>query len=254
VTPLLDVVGVSVAFGGLQALDAASIRVPEGAIVGLIGPNGAGKTTLFNVISGLQPMNAGAIVFGGDDIASLRPRDRAARGIGRSFQNLGIILDETVGVNIMAAQHLAARYRGWDLGLRPWRWMTEERRLGDRAMQAASTFGLAELWDDYVCDLSFGMARFVELACVLVQQPRLMLLDEPTTGLDLLEVARLLQVLQDVRADGTTILLVAHDVRFVMDLCDHVYVLGEGRLLCSGPPSVVQRDAAVIKAYLGRSA
>jgi branched-chain amino acid transport system ATP-binding protein len=253
-TPLLDVDGVSVAFGGLQALANVSVGVEEGAIVGLIGPNGAGKTTLFNVISGLQATDAGSVRFADRDITSLPPNRRAALGIGRSFQHIGLIGDETVGVNVMAAQHLDAQYRSWDVLVRPWRWWADERRCRARAWDVVSAFGLAEHWDERVEDLSFGTARFVELACVLVKQPRLMLLDEPTTGLDAGEIARLVDVLLTQRAAGTTILVVAHDVRFVMGVCDRVNVLAQGKLLFEGPPAAAQSHPQVIEAYLGRSA
>ncbi len=250
-TALLEVEHVSVTFGGLRALVDVSISVPGGSIVGLIGPNGAGKTTLFNVISGLQRAEAGVVRLEGEDVTSAPAYRRAALGVGRSFQNLGLIGDETVRVNLMAAEYLAAQYRGVDLLARPWRWFREERRLEERARSVARSFGLLGDWDARVADLSFGAARFVELACVLAERPRLMLLDEPTTGLDAREVQQLLTVLQEQRADGRTILLVAHDVRFVMGLCDYIYVLAEGQLLFDGPPSVVQRHPRVIEAYLG---
>lgn len=251
---LLEAKDVAVCFGGLQALADVSLQVPEGSVVGLIGPNGAGKTTLFNVISGLQPSDRGTIAFRGDDITSLSANKRAALGIGRSFQHLGLISDETVAVNLQAAQYLYAGYRSWDLLVRPWRWWRDEARLRHRAEETAAAFGLAEHLEDRVADLSFGVARFVELACVLIESPSLMLLDEPTTGLDVREVALLLEVLRAQRDAGRTILLVAHDVRFVMDICDYVYVLAEGRLLAEGVPTEVQRNAQVIEAYLGRAA
>lgn len=251
--PLLEVEGISVAFGGLRALANVSVRVLTGSIVGLIGPNGAGKTTLFNVISGLQRADSGTVSFAGRNITGLSASRRAALGVGRSFQHLGLINDETVRVNIMAAEHLAAAYRSWDLLMRPWLWWSEESRLQHLAEEAAGAFELGEQMEDRIADLSFGSARFAELACVVVTRPRLMLLDEPTSGLDTREIARLLAVLRAERASGTTILVVAHDVRFVMDICDHVYVLMEGRLLFDGPPATVQRQPEVIAAYLGRS-
>ena len=250
-TDLLEVDDVHVSFGGLQALDGVSIRVPEGSIVGLIGPNGAGKTTLFNVISGLQPADAGTIRLDGQDVTALPAHRRAALGIGRSFQNLGLMMDETVDVNLKGAQFLQAGYPGWDVLLRPWRRRDEEHRVEARVAEAAAAFGLEDKLDKRVSDLSFGQSRFAELACVFAQSPRLMLLDEPTTGLDIRATEHLRRRLTELRAGGETILMVAHNVRFVMGLCDWVYVLASGRLLAQGPPQEVQSDSEVVSAYLG---
>ena len=250
-TSLLEVRDATLAFGGLQALGGVSLDVAESAIVGLIGPNGAGKTTLFNSISGLQSLDAGQVVFRGRDVTALPAHKRAALGIGRSFQHLGLMTDENVETNVLAAQHLGAGYSAGDLLLRPWRWRRRERELARRAAAALADFDLLAERDRPVADLSFAAARFVELAAVLVEAPSLMLLDEPTTGLDVTEVATLQDTLQRVRAGGTTILVIAHDVGFVMGLCDHVYVLAEGKLLAQGRPEDVQDDGAVVDAYLG---
>jgi branched-chain amino acid transport system ATP-binding protein len=233
VTNLLEVRDASLSFGGLQALAGVSLDVSAGSIVGLIGPNGAGKTTTFNSISGLQALDAGSIHFQGQDVTGLAAHQRAALGIGRSFQ------------------HLGAGYGVLDPVLRPWRWMRRERALAARVEEALEVFGLGDDRDRSVRDLSFAAARSVELAAVLVEEPSLMLLDEPTTGLDVAEVEALRQVLLRVRDDGTTILVIAHDVAFVMGLCDHVYVLARGAVLAAGPPEQVQRDPAVVEAYLG---
>jgi len=248
---LLEVHDVRLAFGGLQALGGVSLSVPRGSIVGLIGPNGAGKTTLFNGISGLQRLDSGAVLFDNEDVTGLAAHERAALGIGRSFQHLGLMMDESVETNVLAAQHVGAGYSGTDLLLRPSRWLRRERELKKRATKALDAFSLSADGTRPVQDLSFAAARFVELACVLVEAPQLMLLDEPTTGLDVTEVATLLAALERVRSEDTTILVIAHDVGFVMDLCDHVYVLAEGRVLAEGTPAQVQNDQAVVDAYLG---
>ena len=253
-TELLELRGISRHFGGLRALDEVSLDVDAGAIVGLIGPNGAGKTTLFNVVSGVLGAHGGTIRFDGEDITTDPAHRRAARGIGRSFQHLGLMLDETAEFNVLTALHRSASYSGVDVVVRPWRYRRGERDLRSRSTEALDRFDLLADRHRRVRDLAFAKARFVELAAVYAEQPRLMLLDEPTTGLDLNEVVRLGDVLTGIRESGTTILVVAHDVGFVMRVCDDVYVLAEGKVLFHGPPAEVQSHPAVIEAYLGRSA
>jgi branched-chain amino acid transport system ATP-binding protein len=250
-TALLRAENVSVRFGGLQALDDVSLEVREGTVVGLIGPNGAGKTTLFNVISGLQPPTSGAIHYSDQDITGVPPHRRAAMGIRRSFQNLGLIQDQTVEVNLLAGRHLASDYQPWDVIVRPWRWLAQERESKRRIAELMALFDLEDDRDERVRDLSFAAARFVELAAVLAGDPRILLLDEPTTGLDINESEQLQHVVRALRSDGRTMLIIAHDVGFVMRTCDWVYVLAGGRLLAQGRPEQVQSDEAVIEAYLG---
>jgi branched-chain amino acid transport system ATP-binding protein len=250
---LLELRKIGRSFGGVRALDDVSLDVEEGSIVGLIGPNGAGKTTLFNVVSGLQPAE-GSVVFDGREIGHLPPHRRALLGIARSFQNLGLMMDETAETNVLASLHRSAGYSAADVLLRPLKRVAREHALRDRAAAALDRFGLLDDRDRLVADLSFAKARFVEIAAVVAEEPRLMLLDEPTTGLDLGEIQTLITALEDIKARGTTMLIVAHDVGFVMQMCDEVYVLAEGRLLFHGPPEAVQSDESVIAAYLGTGA
>jgi branched-chain amino acid transport system ATP-binding protein len=250
---LLELREIGRSFGGVRALDDVNLDVDEGSIVGLIGPNGAGKTTLFNVVSGLQPAE-GSVVFDGHEIGHMPAHRRAMLGIARSFQNLGLMMDETAETNVLASLHRSAGYTGADVILRPWKRAAREGELRERAAGALDRFGLLDDRDRLVADLSFAKARFVELAAVVAEEPRLMLLDEPTTGLDLNEITTLVDALRDIKLRGTTMLIVAHDVGFVMQMCDEVYVLAEGRLLFHGPPEAVQTDESVIAAYLGTNA
>jgi len=250
-TEILRVRDAAVSFGGVRAVAGMSLRVERGTIVGLIGPNGAGKTTLFNTISGLQRLDSGQVFFNGRDVTALEAHQRAALGIGRSFQNLGLMTEESVDTNVVAAQHVRSPYTGRDLVTRPVRWWRGERAMAAQARTALAAFGLDADRARRVGDLSFAKARFVELAAVLAAAPELMLLDEPTTGLDVAEVATLLATLRQVRESGTSILVIAHDVAFVLELCDYVYALAQGQLLAEGLPEAVRNDPAVVDAYVG---
>lgn len=253
-TAILQVEGIHVRFGGLHAVRDVNLEVRTGAIVGLIGPNGAGKTTLFNALSGLQTIGGGSVRFRGNEITDLPAHRRAGLGIGRSFQHPALLWEETVLTNLLSAQYLTAGYRGFAPLLRPGHHAKAERIMRARAMDVARTFGLTSSLRTAVRDLSFGKARFVEIAGLLTGAPSLLLLDEPTTGLDTAEIDQLRTALCGLRDSGTSILVVAHDVRFVMQTCDDVYVLAQGELLAHGDPASVRRDPRVVDAYLGRAA
>ncbi|MDX6214854.1 MAG: branched-chain amino acid transport system ATP-binding protein [Frankiales bacterium] len=237
--PALQVHDVSVAFGGVRALDAVSLSVQAGEVTGLIGPNGAGKTTLFNVITGLQTPNAGRIVLRGRDITARTPVRRARMGMARTFQRLEVFGSLTALDNILAAAEFR---RGWA------RDGSDPRRVADDILDRV---GLREVAGERVDGLPTGLARLVELGRALATRPSLLLLDEPGSGLDGTESAALGELLVETSATGTAVLIVEHDVELVMRICSTVHVLDFGRLIASGAPSQVQRDPAVQAAYLG---
>ncbi len=233
-TAMLEVDGVTVRFGGVVAVDGASIEARSGEITGLIGPNGAGKTTLFNVITGVQPAAGGTIRLDGTDITKLATHRRAKMGMSRTFQRLELFWTLTVADNVRVAAELARH--GDPTAL------TEE--LLDRV-------GISHLAAEPSGSLPTGSARLVEVARALASTPRVLLLDEPASGLNESETVALGALLRQLVADGLAVVLVEHDMSLVMDICDHVSVLDLGRIIASGPPAEVRTQPAVIEAYLG---
>jgi ABC-type branched-subunit amino acid transport system ATPase component len=250
--PLLEVRDAMVVFGGLHALDGVSLSVPRGSITGLIGPNGAGKTTLFNAVSGFVRLTSGAIAFNGRDITSLPAHRRAQLGIGRSFQTPTLIDDATVDTNLLAAQGQQSGYNLLDVLFRPWRHRRGERRLEERASAAAAEFGLGGVRAQAAADLPFGASRWTELAGLLASGAELLMLDEPTTGLDRGETERLARALRTAQRAGRTVFIVAHDVQFVLATCDLLHAMAEGRHIVSGSPREVCDHPEVVEHYLGR--
>ncbi|WP_395695222.1 ABC transporter ATP-binding protein [Nocardioides sp.] len=240
-------------FGGVHSLKGVSLDVHEGQITGLIGPNGAGKTTLFNVASGLLKLQEGSVHAFGRDVTRMPAHRRAHLGIGRSFQNLGLVTGEDIRLNTLASQFGRASYG--PLGVMvPWRRSRIEARLWADVEQALDAFDVRESPDTLVRELSFGVARRVELAGLVARSPRLLLLDEPTTGLDSTESEILKHCLRRQRDAGRGVLVVAHDVGFVLDMCDQVYVLAEGSVIFHGTPEAAREDAGVVRSFLGAAA
>ncbi|MDQ1372908.1 MAG: branched-chain amino acid transport system ATP-binding protein livM, partial [Actinomycetota bacterium] len=251
-TTLLEVVDLTVRFGGLTAVDDASITVPAGQIVGLIGPNGAGKSTLFNAAGGFVTPNAGRVRFNGRDITELAPHQRAALGIGRTFQHTGLARNLSVLENLLLAQHSAATYGWGEALLYVGKAGPCEEELHRRSIEVIEALGFAEKTDVPVRNLSGGQQRIVELACALVTAPQLLMLDEPSAGMAPAAVENLAQRLRELRDDlGRTVLLIEHHIPLVLDVCDHVYVLDAGRIIASGAPAEIAALPEVMTAYLG---
>jgi len=251
--PALELEGVTVRFGGITALGDVDLHVGAGEVVGLIGPNGAGKTTLFDVVSGVLTPNAGRVRLDGTDVTRLSAVARARRGLRRTFQRVQTFGWLSVEDNVLAALEWRGGGGGMlaDLVALPTR-RRRERGRRDRVREVLDQCGLTAVAGESAGSLPIGLARMVEMARAIVDRPRVLLLDEPTSGLDATESARLGQLIQSIRSDGScSVLLVEHDVSFVMDQVDRITVLDLGRVLAVGAPEEIKRDPRVRTAYLG---
>jgi branched-chain amino acid transport system ATP-binding protein len=249
---LLEIERLSLAFGGLAALSDVSLAVGEGEILALIGPNGAGKTTVFNVVTGLYRPQAGRVTFAGIELTRLAPHRIARLGVGRTFQNTEVFRALSVLDNVLVGEH--SRLHGGLLASACWLGgvRREEASARARACALLARVGLAEAADVAAGDLPLGSQKRLEMARALAAAPRLLLLDEPAGGLNPTETRALMDLVRGLRDElGLTIMVVEHDMDFVMGICDRVTVLHYGRTLASGTPREVAADPAVVEAYLG---
>ena len=248
---LLQANNVAKHFGGVKALRDVSLSIRKGEIYGLIGPNGAGKTTFFNCLTGLYIPDGGGFVFDGKALLADAPHQAAERGIARTFQNIRLFGNMTALENVMVGRHVRTQAGVWGAMLKSAATRAEEAAIAQRAMDLLHYVRIEERADDLAKNLSYGDQRRLEIARALATEPKLLCLDEPAAGMNHTETEELRDLIDGIRRDGTTILLIEHDVKLVMGLCDRVAVLDYGAMVIEDVPAVVQKDQRVIEAYLG---
>lgn len=253
--PLLDIEKITIKFGGLTAVSDFSLSMEDNDLFGLIGPNGAGKTTIFNMLTGVYAPTSGRIVFNGENIQGIKPHEVTKKKISRTFQNIRLMKNLTVMDNVKVSFTYQTDYSLLSSVLRLPSYFREEEEIEKKSLDLLKIFGLLDVKDERACNLPYGQQRRLEIARALAAQPKLLLLDEPAAGMNPQETENLMELIRWIRKEfKIAILLIEHDMKLVMGVCENIVVLDYGKIIAQGTPSEIKSDRKVIEAYLGEEA